>query len=376
MNKILIIINILFILISCKENNQLQNRPSNIEISKERIKKIKNTDKKRIISFFKDIQLETKEECFIGNIHKAILIENDTRLLIFDKANKNVFLFDSGGKFLYSIGKNGQGPFEYLDPTTITYGDSIVAISSHADKKVLLYSLDGEPLREIKITDKHNVHYVDNMSIIDGDLYLYNNIFISNTPIQDQYRIIKYRNCIEFQHGYSNEEETFFLGTGNIIKYGNKILFNGIFNGVIYEIDPETNTTSKFADIGEFYNTKFMQKLKEKGDQEPLNWFIKEWNENNNTNITTGIGMINDFIFVKTARNRNALVNSNGEVIRKDFELNPSDFTPEHYDIESIGLADGFQFTSDYIITAALKKEDIKNGIIRNPSILLFRINY
>jgi hypothetical protein len=103
-------------------------------------------------SLVKYIPLETKDEALIGTIDKLYL--NDNVIIVFDRKNKNIFLFDQKGTFIRQIGTYGQGPREYLEFGDIYYDSRTNKIYcfERLKNKMFVYSLDGSI---DKVIDSH-----------------------------------------------------------------------------------------------------------------------------------------------------------------------------------------------------------------------------
>ena len=71
------------------------------------------------------IPLEVTENCLISDIKKLEFYKN--RIFISDRINAKIFVFDSEGNFLRSIGKQGRGPGEYSYMGDFSFkGDSVM----------------------------------------------------------------------------------------------------------------------------------------------------------------------------------------------------------------------------------------------------------
>jgi hypothetical protein len=60
------------------------------------------------------IPLETNDECLIKQIDKVVF-DNDKIFVLDCQGNKKILVFDRQGKFIYTVGKTGQGPGEYSE---------------------------------------------------------------------------------------------------------------------------------------------------------------------------------------------------------------------------------------------------------------------
>ena len=107
------------------------------------------------------IELETSDECLIGNIIQVVC--NDSRIFVLDgQVGSRIHIFDLEGKFLYTINRQGQGPGEYLRITNIT-ADSI-------NKHIYVASSGGKMLR-FDIDDGHFIDECTNLGFFDYICY-------------------------------------------------------------------------------------------------------------------------------------------------------------------------------------------------------------
>lgn len=114
------------------------------------------------------IPLEMKDECLISQIVRIEFYKD--KILVSDKANAKIFVFTSEGKYLKSIGKQGQGPGEYsfLGDFTLK-GDSVV-VQDRSRNKYIVYDLYSNAFREISYDMLH-------LEVVSFDEIAY---FISN----------------------------------------------------------------------------------------------------------------------------------------------------------------------------------------------------
>lgn len=63
-------------------------------------------------------------------------------------ADPGVFLFDSEGTLLRQLGRSGRGPSEYQGPLTVRSTGDDIAVWDAGNRKLLLFSSAGAPLRE------------------------------------------------------------------------------------------------------------------------------------------------------------------------------------------------------------------------------------
>lgn len=114
-----------------------------------------NKDQKipeNVIKEVKFIPLETKEDCLMGEIVKIISAKD--KLYVLDRYNQKIFVFDKGGKYFQSIGRQGKGAGEYikLNDFIVDNYNSQIQILSTDQRKVLSYDLqDGTFINEFKL---------------------------------------------------------------------------------------------------------------------------------------------------------------------------------------------------------------------------------
>ena len=99
------------------------------------------------------ITLETNDSCIIGSYNK--IIADGQKLFIMDAISNTVFTFDYSGKFLFSIGTRGRGPFEFLEMCDFCIlSNKNILVSDERIRKLSLFDSIGNPIREIYLN--HN----------------------------------------------------------------------------------------------------------------------------------------------------------------------------------------------------------------------------
>lgn len=96
------------------------------------------------------IPLETAEEALFGNMSEMLLL-GDTYVL-WDGRNAGVARFDKAGRFLNRIGREGNGPGEYVGIRSVQADDDGLVLFSNPDK-MLQYAADGTLVRERRVDD-------------------------------------------------------------------------------------------------------------------------------------------------------------------------------------------------------------------------------
>jgi hypothetical protein len=120
------------------------------------------------------IRLETTEECLINNINSVFFI--DEEIVIVDKMSGKILVFDNNGSYIRKIANRGRGPGEYLDITSCNYDSEKQMLSIYDDHnhKLLLYSIQNNFIKEIKIMTENNAPIRDMINLPEGHYLCYN----------------------------------------------------------------------------------------------------------------------------------------------------------------------------------------------------------
>lgn len=157
----------------------------------------------------KYIQLETNSQCVIAVIDKIIVHNN--HFYILDRKGKQILVFDNDGKYIQKVGAIGKGPGEYISLDDFCIEDSTIFLLARAQKRVLLYNIDGSFSDNIRLND-----YSSNIETNRNQLYLFRN-FSQNTKncnivlydINRKKRIAQFHEFKESQSGQGYESTTF-----------------------------------------------------------------------------------------------------------------------------------------------------------------------
>lgn len=117
------------------------------------------------------IQLETDSICLIGDLTK--LVQYDNKFFVYDRINSSVFCFNLNGKFLFQVGKQGNGPTEYnkLRDININTENKTIELLDRSAQSILCYDLDGNYLEKIKIGE-----YFSSFICTDGEGYIFQRV--------------------------------------------------------------------------------------------------------------------------------------------------------------------------------------------------------
>lgn len=161
---------IFFFLISCKENNQHKN----IELI-DLTTTLNSRDKVNLSEIASKIEYIKFEDDSISLISTLQQPNYNIRF-----SDDNIFVnsggilrFNSKGKFLNTIGSIGKGPQEYVNADTFTpiYSgtDTIIAVYSAAQQKLLKYKLNGEFIDDFSINfwPMHVINFGENLVFVN-----------------------------------------------------------------------------------------------------------------------------------------------------------------------------------------------------------------
>ena len=163
--KTFILINIFFILTCCSDNKMPEEYPV-IDL----VGSVENYQKVYFSDYFSSIELiplETREECLL--IPSPSILAKDS-FIIFRQNNGN-YVFNASGKFLYELGKKGQGPNEYLNSSRLflNYEKPVIYIEDF--RKILEFDFSGNFIHSFLKPVMEDVPLTD-CSYVEDDLFV------------------------------------------------------------------------------------------------------------------------------------------------------------------------------------------------------------
>lgn len=97
------------------------------------------------------VPLETSESCLLKRVHELAFFNNT--ILVSDFSN--LFQFDDRGKFIKTIGQNGNGPRDYVNVNSIVNDDIRNILNVFTSGKVNRYDKDMNYLESIRLVDRY-----------------------------------------------------------------------------------------------------------------------------------------------------------------------------------------------------------------------------
>lgn len=193
--------NIYFLLIlslffCCKSQPKIENAPVQFV-------SIENEQKKVIGEpFFFNVAeivlLENSDSCMMGYVSQ---IESVDSLLFIKDSYERLYLFDRKGKFITQIGKEGQGPGEYLLLSSffIDRTDHTVTILDDTQGSILKYDFEGNFINSKKVPIEYIRRCAQTFLTEEGEL-LINNSF--NFEENMAYTILDMSDSVSFEKRY------------------------------------------------------------------------------------------------------------------------------------------------------------------------------
>lgn len=357
---------LLILFFSCRDENvdTLKNIKSNIEIDKEAYEMIGNAKGfSELFTLNNTIQLESNDECIIGEIESVIYLKKENKIIVLDSdITKEVYIFNLEGEYLNKIGKRGSGPGEYLKPMKIAYENGVLVV--YADNnKFLLFTLNGTLLREEVIKEGRIYRYMQRIILFKGDLFCYTvGVGFDRMNSSEECRIFKFKDCKYFEKSFAIEpEKSFDFDFGDMTLMNNSIVFSSFFNGKIYQIDSKQNNVKLLTDLGELSDVNKINSKKN-----PMQYIMKNMHE---IDAVMRLKAIRNFVFIERMQGI-SVVSPAGKVVAKnlkqDYNL-PIGF-------EGYSMRRGFEFYDDGIIYATTAIKNISQVEVPNPSLLIYQI--
>lgn len=187
----------------------------------------------------KKINLECSIDCIISFPYDICSLNN--KLFIASRGTE-IKVFNIDGKFLYKVGKIGDGPGEYRNINCIfAVQNNKVGIFDSNNSRITIYNEKGDYLysKEIKIPEVYSFRRIVN----------YKNSFFLQVPYSEKYPfyLIELDSNLTIKRGYLEASDDYKA-------YAYRGLFNGgIFlnfsKGLLYEINTYSNNVVKKLNI-------------------------------------------------------------------------------------------------------------------------------
>jgi len=179
-------------------------------------------------------------------------------IYVLDQRNIEVTAFNMSGSALFTIGKWGQGPGEFIKPTSIASTDSTLFIADEEMKRISVFTLTGQYMYSIQLLGTPGKMIPYNSSLYVG-IRSTNNIVVKiniNSP-KEQKIILSYElpelEDTEIRQRLSFPELTII----------NKMLYVGLANkNIIYVLSCENDGVIQKYNITNTYIESYMRRCK------------------------------------------------------------------------------------------------------------------
>jgi hypothetical protein len=249
MNKynILTFLGILFI-VSCNSLDDSKREISHkiIKVDEVRVDKIILDS---IITVEAIYEFNIPDSLILGKVSKVINTQD--YIIVLDKFNNSIFIFDYFGNYLSKINKQGKGPGEYIkiDNLSITEHNNSLYFNviDRSQKKVLIYNIKGENVSEIQLDGWPSDYlklggtdYISNYSHIEtrSDIY-YLDLMNSNKKVKGFFPYYGYVKNMQ-------EIEQRFIKLGN----SSNFYYRNFLDNKLYSIIDDTLKLSYEIDLG------------------------------------------------------------------------------------------------------------------------------
>jgi len=179
------------------------------------------------------VKLETTKNNLIGKISQLLFIDN--LIVVVDNSISNsICVFGIDGKFINKIGKQGQGPGEYISCAHISKvpNEDMIAVMDDKLSKIHYYKLDGRHVNSIKLD-----FLATNMEFINSEKIAF--VGLNNLKLNNNDLIITNANNDVIAAGFKGlyKENIFDYRNGELMwKFDDKVFFNPNYNDTIFEI--------------------------------------------------------------------------------------------------------------------------------------------
>jgi len=215
---------LLLLLTSCsREQKKSQINHLNIDYRSE--KKINLSDYVARTHF---VQLETNENCIIGNVTKAQLY--DQKIFLLDEMTSILYEYDISGQFHKSLNRRGTGPEEYIQLKDFVVAEDGVYVLDFSSQTIFLYDFNFNYKEKYRYNS-----FASSFTLLDDAFLLYNEISMKDddyqfTQIDKDGKILS-----EYLPRNMNSEPSFYWASSNVFsKDKDSIYFSSRYSNTIY----------------------------------------------------------------------------------------------------------------------------------------------
>jgi len=220
------------------------------------------------------IELELTDESMIGTIIRGIILSEDE---VFIATLNKILVFNKNGKFIRSIGSQGQGPMDYSYIHNMALdGENKRLFISSADRKIVSFDFDGNFLKERQLPELFidDINYVNNELFILADktdrdstgVYSHSALYRLN----DDFQVID--SCTVRNLNFRGTSQISILGPQDYLLKGNKTFY--LYYGDIFLRDDKSAGSVLLDTLYRVENTRLIPELKLQFENETIGKFI------------------------------------------------------------------------------------------------------
>ena len=297
-----LILTLTLIFAGCKEKS----RPTaNLAIfSHDRIKEIEKIefDNKEFLDSCEFVRLETSDESLFGEITQ--LETFDGKFYIYDRQTMKIKVFDSAGRFLYDIGKKGQGPGEYvyINFFFLNPKEKKIGLYDPGKGAVHEYTLDGTFLRTINPPRDQDLSCISKAVYIDDYIYCFARINEENnysyTILSSKYYSVKER----FDPYPVKPQNPMYAKVMNhpYSVVDGEFHYTSLFSDTIYTFENGKETPHLYVETGKpNISPDYLKNRELEVVDDPVTVCVEVWRDNRYSPGFTELGETHRFILTK-----------------------------------------------------------------------------
>ncbi len=96
-------------------------------------------------------ELDTDDENLMLFRPTDVAVDSKGDVFILDSGNHRIQKFSSDGKYLMTISRNGQGPNELNNPTSINIANDKIFVCDMGNQRIQIFSTEGELIRSLRM---------------------------------------------------------------------------------------------------------------------------------------------------------------------------------------------------------------------------------
>jgi sugar lactone lactonase YvrE len=97
--------------------------------------------------------VDTEDENFAFHMPSGLAIDAQGRLYVLDQGNNRVQVLDADGKYLKTIGRQGQGPGEFFMPNTLAFNNQgVLFVGESNTARIQAFNPDGKLGQTVKLS--------------------------------------------------------------------------------------------------------------------------------------------------------------------------------------------------------------------------------